>query len=419
MAKNNMTAAIPATANTAEFKSDPIAWAKRGNKIILGNVCDLKPDSALNIRFRTGSSVFGVAVEKDTYDLPSMKMDIVNGGGIQEPILVSVRADGTKVPLRGNRRTFAGQELATDDTTPAELRKHLTESTPMVLLSGLTPEQEEELIQDQTQKEFLRSEVVRHIFNLRKQGMGFELIANRLWPTLGKWTGNYQKLAEVREITDPALKREKLKSWLRGTLDCYLLWAFGLGQWMQKQVMLSEMLLDGILPKNAEQPYFKTTKNSQKRVAALKKAKDADGAKFNGMMLIEGSEFKKQCDVFHQEDYGTANPGTKPSTKKMLNRESVTSLKDAANSRAVRAILERVLGDQADDAQMRDESAAIYETKSQLVEQYLGGLTDEVKAIVSLCMVNPDPEDFVKFLIANQKPDAEMPEQGETPPAAE
>ncbi len=407
---SNVNNTVTAPTNDAAFKADPIAWAKRGNKIVHGNVSELKPDTMLNIRFREGSEAFGIKIVKDTLDIGGMKQQLVDGGGIQEPIMVSVRADGAKIPLRGNRRTFAGQELLADPTISAELRKALTENTPMILLNGLTPAQEHELVEDQTQKPFLRSEVVRHIFTLRKQGWTFERIAMLLWETLGRFSGNAKKVAEVRDITDPVMKREKVKLWLRGNLDNYLIWGCDLGTWTQKQILLSEMKLDGVLPVGTtenpvEQPYFFTTKNNQKRILALKKAKEADGNKYSPLMLMEGTEFKKVADAFHAEDYGTQTPVVKPAVKKLLDRKTIEGLRDTYQSAAVRNAFSLVLGEPCPDMQTNDDRTIIFETKLQLVAQYLPRLKPEVAAIVRGCMVNADPTDFQTLLEAHCVPD--------------
>ncbi len=396
----------PTVTTVTDFKHDAVNWAKRGNKLVYGNVADLTIDPVLNIRNKLGAVKFGVTVSKDTYDLPGMKQQLVDGGGIQEPLLVSVRADGKKVVVRGNRRASGGQELLADPTLSAEMRKALTESTPMILLTGLTIAQEQELVEDQTQKPFMRNEVVQHIFTLRKMGWTFERIAMLLWETLGRWTGNAKKIAEVREIVDPVLKREKVKVWLRGSLDCYLIWGCDIGAWVQKQIVLSEMKLDGVLPIGTtevpvEQPYVIMTKNSQKRILALKKAKEADGAKFSPLMLIEGTEFKKVADTFHAEDYGTQTVTPKATVKKMPDRKTVEGFRDTFQSAAVRAAFSLVLGDPSPEMQVRDDATVIFETKMLLVEQYLPRLKPEVAAIVRSCLVNADPVDFQTMMEAN------------------
>ncbi len=408
MAKNN-TPEFPETPNTGDFKVNPIIWSKRENKIVYGNVDELNIDSALiNIRFQADTEVFGVQVKADTYDLDSICAQIADQGFIREPIWVSVRKDGSKWTMRGNRRTRGGKRWLADATCPAELRDALTKRTPMLLFHGLTPEQESEAVFDQDQKRFLRSEIARQVFNMRKMGKGFESIATQYWEPLGEKFIKPQTFAEVRAVTDPALKTAKIKIAYRGTVDCYLIWGYDLGTYMQKQIMLSEMRLDGLLGPNDEQPYFFTTANSQKRIAALRAAKNADGSKFNGTMLVPDSEFKKVCDEFHALDYGVKVKAASTS-KKTLGRDEIVSLKDSAQSRAVRAMLERVLGEDAADSQIRDEAAAILEAKVMLVDIHLAHLKPEIAAVVKACLVNVNPTDFQNFLTANYAPPAETP----------
>ncbi len=389
----------PVKTTLAEFRADPVKWVKKGNKLVYGNVLDTKTDPLLNIRTKAGSTFHGVTAEVDTLDLPSMRLQLMEGGGINEPLLISVRTNGDLIRVRGNRRGGAAELICDDPNSPPDLVKALKENTPMILMTGLTPQQEMELVEDQTQKPFMRHEVVRHIFALRKAGWGFERIADLYWETIARWTGKAKKAAEVRAITDMNLKREKVRTWLRGSLDCYLLWGYDLGEWMRTQMILSEMQIDGVT--NSVKPYFDTTKKSQPRVAALKAAKIADGGKFSPLMLIDGSEFKKVADSFRAEDYGEKVVTPRAAVKKMLDRTTVIGLRDTYQSHAVRAALGVVLGEEVADMQSRDDFATIQETKMTVVEQFLPRLKPEVAAIVRACMVMADPTDFQMVLEAN------------------
>lgn len=395
---------LPESDNTdkvlAGVAGDMVKWAAKGNKVVMGNIMDLKPDPLLNVRFRQGSEVYGVKLMKDSYDIPGMIQQLIDGFGVREPIQVSVRKDGSMVPLRGNRRTIAGQQLVNDPATPEPLRKQLLTQTPMILLTGLTEAQERELVNDQTTKSFLHSEVVRYIFSLRRSQWSYERIALLLWETMGKFSGNKKKVAEIRDIVDAQLKKEKIKSWLRGTLDCYLIWGYDLGQFTQKQILLTEMALDGLITDDMEKPYVKTM--NQKRVAALKKAKDLDGTRWNGMVLIEGSEFKKQYDQFHQEDYHPAATVASNAKPKMLDRATVEGLAEVFTSKVARFLIQRILGTEQPELPVADEFAGIQETKMQLLEGALPGLKPEIAAIVRLCLVNPDAGDFQRFLKDSQ-----------------
>lgn len=406
----------PNESNNIHADLENVAWTRKGNKIYYGSVKELTIDPLLNVRFHGESEVVAGVKPVDTYDIPSMKHGIVERGGIVEPIHVSVRPDNTKIVLRGNRRTRAGQELEADPTTPGELLKALRERTPMVLLHGLTPAQEIEMVNDQTQKPFLRSEVVRQIFNLRMQKWSFEQIAGAMWETLGRFTGNAKKIAEVRSITDPSVKREKIRSWLRGSLDCYLIWGCDLGPIIREYILLSEMQVDGVLPAEARKPYVIMTKDSQKRVAALKAAKQADGSKWSGQMLIEGSEFKKVIDEFHAADYGTTGKDKTSPGKKMMDRKSIEGMKEAFQSRTARAVIERILGETVPDLDTADNYAAMVEVKKTAMEQYLPRLRPDMAAIVRLILVNPDPTDFADWLEANlvqEEPEPEVQDNGE------
>jgi hypothetical protein len=404
-------------ADLSAIKIDPIAWAKRGNKLEYGNVKDLTIDPLLNVRFHGDFEVVKGVKPIDTYDIPSMKLDIVNGpggGGINTPILVSVREDKRKIVLQGNRRTRAGQELEADPTTPPELLKTLREKTPMILLHGLTPTQEIELVNDQTQKPFLRSEVIRQVFALRKQKWTFMQIAHAMWETLGKFSGNAKKIAEIRGITDAALKKDKIRTWLKGTLDDYLLSACDLGPIVQEYVLLSTMITDNVLPDTAPRPYVNMEKNSQKRVALLSKAKAADGSKWSGVMLIEGSEFKKAIDALHAEDTGTTPQKPKTETQKMMDRKSIEGMKDSFSSRASKAMIERILGGAAPDLDTVDSFAAMMEAKKLVVEQMLPRLKPELAGMLRLVFLNPDPNDFVDALEMNVVEEATTETETET-----
>lgn len=402
--EQNMTTPNKVSVNVAELKIDPISWAKKGNKITMGNIADLKPDPNLNIRHRVGTSAYGVLVEKDTLDLPSMKAGLVEMVGVQEPILVSVRKvlQGEEmVPLRGNRRTYAGQELLADPTISAELREALTKRTPMILLHGLTPEQERELIQDQTQKPFLRSEVLKHVFALRSQKWTFERIVLMMWETMGRYTGSAKKVAEVRELTDPNAKREKIKTWLRGTVDNYMIWGYDLGEFVRTQMLRSEMKLDGVLPETAEKPYFLTTNDGQKRIAALKKAKEQDGSKWNGSIKVPDTEFWKKIDEFHAQDYGTAKTATAATGPKMMQRKDIVGIRDSFASQAVRGVIDRIIGETVTNLTQLDEFAGQMETKALAVQNYLPRLQPDIAGILRLIFVSPDATDFVAFLERN------------------
>jgi hypothetical protein len=114
-------------------------------------------------------------------------------------------------------------------------------------------------------------------------------------------------------------------------------------------------------------------------------------------------------DKFHQEDYGPSSD-TKPRGPKMLDRKMIEQLRDSFQSRAVKAVIERILGAEVPDVQTRDDFTAVMESKEMLVDQYLPRLKPEIAAIVRLCLVNPNPVDFQQFLEANCVSEEVQPE---------
>lgn len=383
-----------------------VKYGGRNEQFKYMSVADLLSDADLNIRYTAGQEVYGVKVETDTYDLPDMMSKIDGMGGIQMPILASLRSDNTLRVLQGNRRTRAGQLMLTDPNLRPELRKALTEQTPVRILKGLTPEQEMELIQDQEQKTFKRSEALRHIWKQVQAGKSYGAIIAHNEAMCRKFVNNPKKQAEVdeeiRNMTTTE-RQKRLQGWFRGSIDEYVIAAYKLGSYVRKQTLLSELRLDGDLKPSSEQPFFLTTKNSQKRMAALEAAAKKDGSKHNAFVPVEGSEFKKQLDLFHNEDYGPAIAKEKKDDgkPKMLKQSDVEGLQGTFQSKVAKLVVDRILGKAVPDLIPADDFAAIQEAKMLLLTDMLASLRPEVAAVLRLAFVNPDPVEFHKYLEAN------------------
>ena len=395
-------------ANTEKNPHDQwftVKYGGRNEQFKYMSVADLLSDADLNIRYTAGQEVYGVKVETDTYDLPDMMSKIDGMGGIQMPILASLRQDHTLRVLHGNRRTRAGQLMLADPNLRPELRKALTEQTPVRILKGLTVEQEMELIADQEQKAFKRSEALRHIWKQVQAGKSYGAIIAHNEVMARKFVNNPKKQAEVdeevRNMTTTE-RQKRLQGWFRGSIDEYVIAAYKLGAYVRKQTLLSELRLDGDLKPSSEQPFFLTTKNSQKRMAALEAAAKKDGSKHNAFVPVEGSEFKKMLDQFHQEDYGpTVTKEKKETGPKMLKQSDVEGLQGTFQSRVAKLVVDRILGKAVPDLIPADDFAAIQEAKMLLLTDMLPSLRPEVAAVLRLAFVNPDPEEFSKYLSAN------------------
>lgn len=346
-------------------------------------ISKLKVAFDLNIRFRKGQLTFGVNVEADTYDLATMKMQIIDAGCILEDIWVSERENGDLIVLRGNRRTIAGQELEVDPSTPESVRLAL-QSVPVRVFKNLTQEQEMELVEDQGQKAFLRSETVQHVWRLLGKGWGFERIAMTLFEVFGKFSGNARKVAEIRAIPaeDVASRRTAIKKWLRGTLDEYIIPAYKLGSRVMKNTLLSEMHLDGILPPTAAKPEWYTTKNPQKRMAELEKAKKSDGATWNHH--TGGKEFNAVIEKFKAEDFpdpSKINPNATPAVKRLTVAE-LNSRAESSRSSVAKMAFRIATGATEDTFQIRDEFLSLIEAKEMLAMQYLTAVKDDATVSV-------------------------------------
>lgn len=372
------------------------------------SVLALTVDPTLNVRMRKGSQVYGVTVNKDGYDLPTMVAQIVERGKIVEAIHVSRRKDGTNVVLRGNRRTLAGQMLLNDPGTPDELRKELTK-TRVLVFSDLTPESEREMVMDQNSKPFNRSEIIRYAWSLRQNGKSFDSIAVdnfEMWGQFGRNARTVQKLAEIRAIpeTDIATRRKAIKTWLRGTVDEYVLPAYDLGPIVQKACILSEMQLDGLLTDQDEKPHFYTTREGQARMKALGQAKEKDGSKWNPH--TGGEAFNALIEEYHKKDFPA--PGTVTVTEPTKKRPSVAELKirmNACKSSPARMAFSIAAGNDEKEFIDRDDSLSLLEAKETLFLQYAENLnpdaTVNLRDVLTQIFLRDNVLDFKQLLEKN------------------
>lgn len=340
---------------------------------VIMSVGDLRVDSGLNVRMRQGSTVYGITVNKDGYDLPTIIGQILERGKILEPIWVSLRENGDRIPLRGNRRTLGGQAILADPNTPEEVRKEL-ENTRVLLFKGLTLEEEREKIMDQNTKPFARSEIIRYAWSLRQNGQSFERIAVdnfEMWGQFGRNAATLSKLADIRNMPADKIdeRRKAIKTWLRGTVDEYVLPAYDLGPTVQKACLLSEMLLDGLLTDQDERPYFYTTRQPQKRMSLLGKAREKDGSKWSPH--LGGEAFNAQMLTFHNEDFpvdGQETPKPKPAKRPSI--ADLTIRRNVAKSSVARMAFSIAIGTVEEDFPTRDDSLSILESKESLFLQY-------------------------------------------------
>lgn len=397
---------LPFEANTMEL--DFTGLGKKDTKFV--DPTTIKIVSENNIRHDEGVEVFGVKPKRGTYDLPSMVRAILAVGRVIRPPVLNWRNPikgkwpTDYVPdygiVEGNRRIRAILIILADPSVPAEMKKSILDNLRFDIYSGLTRDQEMMLINDQDSKEFLRSEVVKDVFRKRLMGLTYRQMVPMMWEQIAKLTKNTKKIADIRQMPDGETKDLAIHTAFRGTLDCYYIWACDLGPWTQKQVMLSEMRSDGSLTIEDEQPYFFTTVSSQVRVAALRKARKADGDKFNPYGLVEGSEFKKTADKFRAEDYPSAGSGDGPSSKtKVMAKDAIKNMGDTLFSRASKSVVDAILANEIPtDMKSADIFARQMEEKFTLFTLAKGRILSEVGIVLSKIFENPNPDDFRKWL---------------------
>lgn len=375
------------------------------------NPTELWVNLDLNIRTAAGLNVFGVVAEGDSYDIAGMKTDIIEADGVIRVPLVACWAvhptSGKEVleVLEGNRRATAAIELWNDENTPESVRKNLSK-IPVMALKDLTEAQKQEIIFDQDTLEFRDSEIVRDIFKLRALGWSYkQIVMGRTTALYRIMTGGKKLASEVRALTDYNERRRKIEVGMHGTIGNGLLDGFQLGAWMQKQIMASYMVRDGLIDgKGPQAPYFNCTVNLSTKVRKLREAMKADGVKFNPMMpLVEGSEFKRVADEIRNKDLGLKPDPNKSPSPKMMGREGINTLDGLLNSRVGKAVLQRVLGNAVPELNDEDMQAATLQTKVQLAEMAQDTLTPEVKKAVEMCLFTLNIEDFQKWLDSNAK----------------
>jgi hypothetical protein len=379
--------------------------AKLAGKVERKRIVDLKVSDTLNVRFHKGAVLNGVTIEKDSLDLPTLKASIIDLGGIVEPIWVSEQANKDLLIIRGNRRYFAGCEVYNDPNTLESVKQSL-ENVPVLVYKGLTPEQEEQMVQDQNSKPYLRSEMARHIFKLLSQGWTWKEIAAANYEKFASQSGKQASIMkEIREIpeSEPAARAARIETWLKGTIKEYYENAFKMGPRVMKAVMLSEMLLDGLLTATMERPEWITTSNPQQRMLKLMKARNTDGDAYSA--YTGGPEFNKVVADFQTND---AKPkGDKSQDKgeeKALTRTASLAQSEQARSRLATACFKNAAGDETPDLFDLDDIAAQFDAKKILWEAFLvnvNQMDDLRRTLITLCL-NGHVDEFNAYLIANK-----------------
>lgn len=349
----------------------------------------------LNLNFRDKDNI------RLSYDLDHMDEDILRLGRIVDPIHVEQKGDGKDaiyIVLRGNRRTLSGQRLMLKPDLPSDTKEALGK-VDVVVYKDLTDTERLELIADHgSQKPITRSEVVTAVWRLDRQLFSEIQIANLLYFTLAKFTGNEKKLLEIP--TDPKQRIEFLRKWLHGTLGNFILAAARMGDYVRSQFVLTHKDEDKLLPEGTKIEMRTTRDRIQQLSQSITKDKSRDG---KGWSVERGGEtFNTLLEKFKAEDNGSQEreKKTKLSSKELEQRAS------RYFSAGIRRAFSIAAGDTSDDMKNiadDDNRYARMEKVDALLVQYGQGVKDEnVKKFIGV-ILHADAtmlEEYLKGLCA-------------------
>lgn len=214
-----------------------------------------------NVRIRTGAEVYGFKFNADTYDTDSLMGSIIEMGYIRDPLTVSKKTVNGKVVyevLRGFRRYDAASRIVQAGTNHNVIKA--LQAIPCNVYEGLTEEQENALINDQTSKMFASCEVLREVWRRLGNGESWQVIGLHMAEQIERATGSHGKSAEIRKAGTQSEKLAIVQTWLNNTLNQYWqgVFVYG-GPQVRKWLFLTYADKDGLLSDTDEKPPFKLT----------------------------------------------------------------------------------------------------------------------------------------------------------------
>lgn len=220
-----------------------------------------------NMRLRPGNiPLLGMSWNHDTYDLPGMIADIKAAGKIREQIHVShktvnpltgEKGDFYEV-LRGYRRFLAAVEIAREGTDANTIQG--LQSIPCLVYEGLSKEQEDALINDQTSKRFTQTEVLLEVWRRLRNGWTWYDIGTSMVEQIATTNGSFEQLGEYKKLQTTKERTDFIRKWLNNTLNQYWqgVYLHG-GPEVRKWLFLTYAKNDGILTDNEEKAPFQMT----------------------------------------------------------------------------------------------------------------------------------------------------------------
>lgn len=213
-----------------------------------------------NIRIKTGTEVLpGLKFEADSYEIDSLLIQVVELGYVRDPLTVSRKVNPTTGDeyyeiLRGFRRYSVMKRIiemgihqnviASFDSIPCDV---YGAETP------LTVEQENNLLNDQTSKQFLKCEVLREIWRRFGNGESWQLIGLTMSENIARMLGSEDALAKIRKAPTASEKIAEVSSWLNSSLNQFIQGIYiHAGPKIKRWFFLSYMEKDGLLGEKDE-----------------------------------------------------------------------------------------------------------------------------------------------------------------------
>jgi hypothetical protein len=173
---------------------------------------DIKAPDSDNYRFAAGQTVAGVTLNSDLRNLDGMAEEIRAVRQVTTPLVAVKRDDGT-VHLKQGFRRFGGAARirAAEPNSPLGQKLRML---PVILYSGLTAEQEKELVNDQKSKKFSKAEVFNIFLENMKGGYNWVNVAVRMYRQIAEVTNSLDEARKIDNIGDPKEREKEVKRWL-------------------------------------------------------------------------------------------------------------------------------------------------------------------------------------------------------------
>jgi hypothetical protein len=276
---------------------------------------------------------------REDYDLPILISQIVAKGRVLEPLHIEKEC---MEPLKGFRRLSACkwiQEHPADYS--AEIVKN-TETVPVIFYTELTAQEREDMIFDQGESKGLSNvETVKAVWRMQARGEDFLTIGRKSYQQLARFTGNTEKLAEVKGMPDGRARDEKLKTWLKGTLYDIMMVAGRMGELVREQYILQHRTKDRPLTEEEKKRVIFKCNNKRVQDLARGMAADQDAKKWD-FTSSTGPEFEGKIASFVKEDAAPANK------KRTFTPSQMKSTGEAMQSEGLRLAFLKCAGETKD-----------------------------------------------------------------------